>query len=152
LKSHIIRNSLELKPSLRGRKPVTSQVIEKQEYKECYNNLRRIRTHTHTHTYTHIHTHTHIHIETYTHLRIHTHTYTYKHTHTYTHTHTHAYIYIYTIIIPTKCTCFLLLKSQDITICNFFLYFCPYVFQPAWVIFSGLNASAWLKLLLITIY
>jgi hypothetical protein len=38
----------------------------------------------------------------------------------------------YTIIIPTKCTRFLLLKSQDITICNFFLYFCPYMFQPAW--------------------
>jgi hypothetical protein len=34
----------------------------------------------------------------------------------------------------------------------FALYFCPYMFQPAWVIFRGLNASAWLKLLLITIY
>jgi hypothetical protein len=33
----------------------------------------------------------------------------------------------YTIIIPTKCTRNLLLKSQDITICNFVLYFCPYV-------------------------
>jgi hypothetical protein len=51
-----------------------------------------------------------------------------------------------------KCTRFLLLKSQDITICNFVLYFCPYMFQPAWVIFRALNASAWLKLLLITIY
>jgi hypothetical protein len=60
--------------------------------------------------------------------------------------------YIYTIIIPTKCTRFLLLKSQDITTRNFVLYFCPYMFQPAWVIFRGLNASAWLKLLLITIY
>jgi hypothetical protein len=58
----------------------------------------------------------------------------------------------YTIIIPTKRTRFLLLKSQDITICNFVLYFYPYMFQPAWVIFRGLNASAWLKLLLITIY
>jgi hypothetical protein len=58
----------------------------------------------------------------------------------------------YTIIIPTKCTRFLLLKSQDITICNFVLYICPYMFQPACVIFRGLNASAWLKLLLITIY
>jgi hypothetical protein len=26
------------------------------------------------------------------------------------------------------------------------------MFQPAWVIFRGLSASAWLKLLLITIY
>jgi hypothetical protein len=60
--------------------------------------------------------------------------------------------YVYTIIIPTKCTRFLLLKSQDITICNFVLYFCSYVFQPAWVIFRGLNASAWLKLLLITTF
>jgi hypothetical protein len=34
----------------------------------------------------------------------------------------------------------------------FVLYFCPCVFQPAWVIFRGLNASVWLKLLLITIY
>jgi hypothetical protein len=58
----------------------------------------------------------------------------------------------YTIIIPTKCTRFLLLKSQDITICNFALYFCPYMFQPTWIIFRGLNASAWLMLLLITIY
>jgi uncharacterized membrane protein (DUF106 family) len=59
----------------------------------------------------------------------------------------------YTIIIPTKCTRFLLLKAQDITVFAFFvLYFCPYVFQPAWVIFRVLNASAWLKLLLITIY
>jgi hypothetical protein len=32
------------------------------------------------------------------------------------------------------------------------LYFCPNMFQPAWVIFRGLKASAWLKLLLITIY
>jgi hypothetical protein len=54
----------------------------------------------------------------------------------------------YTIIIPTKCTSFLLLKSQDITVRNFVLYFCPYMFQPAWVIFRGLNGSAWLKLLL----
>jgi hypothetical protein len=58
----------------------------------------------------------------------------------------------YTIIIPTKCTRLSLLKSQDITICNFVLYFCPYMFQPTWVIFRGLNASVWLKLLLITIY
>jgi hypothetical protein len=58
----------------------------------------------------------------------------------------------YTIIIPTKCPRFLLLKSQNITICNFVLYFCPYMFQPAWVIFRGFNASAWLKLLLITVY
>jgi hypothetical protein len=58
----------------------------------------------------------------------------------------------YKIIIPTKCTRSLLLKSKDITLCNFVLYFCPYMFQPALVIFRGLNASAWLKLLLITIY
>jgi hypothetical protein len=45
---------------------------------------------------------------------------------------------------------FLLLKAPDITICTLRLIFCPYVFQPAWVIFRGLNASAWLKLLLIT--
>jgi hypothetical protein len=32
-------------------------------------------------------------------------------------------MFSYTIIIPTKCTRFLLLKSQDITICNFVLYF-----------------------------
>jgi hypothetical protein len=56
------------------------------------------------------------------------------------------YIDNYTIIIRTKCTWSLLLKSQDITICNFVLYFCPYIFQPAWVIFRGLNTSAWLKL------
>jgi hypothetical protein len=31
----------------------------------------------------------------------------------------------YTIITPTKCTRFLLLKSQDITICNFVLHFLP---------------------------
>jgi hypothetical protein len=58
---------------------------------------------------------------------------------------------VYTIIIPTKCTRFLLLKSEDTTICNFVLYFCPYMFQPEWVIFMGLNASAWLTLL-ITVY
>jgi hypothetical protein len=32
------------------------------------------------------------------------------------------------------------------------IIFCPYMFQRAWVIFRGLNSSAWLKLLLITIY
>jgi hypothetical protein len=47
---------------------------------------------------------------------------------------------------------FLLLKSQNITICNFVLCFCPYMFQSAWIIFRGLKASAWLTLLLITIY
>jgi hypothetical protein len=57
----------------------------------------------------------------------------------------------HTIITPTKCT-LLLLKAQDITICTLCLLFCPNMFQPAWVIFRGLNASAWLKLLLITIY
>jgi hypothetical protein len=31
----------------------------------------------------------------------------------------------YTIIIPTKCTRFLLLKAQDITICTFCLVFLP---------------------------
>jgi hypothetical protein len=36
----------------------------------------------------------------------------------------------YTIIIPTKCTRSLLLKSQDITICNFVLYFAPTCFNP----------------------
>jgi hypothetical protein len=55
------------------------------------------------------------------------------------------------IITPTKCT-LLLLKAPDITICALCLIFCPYMFQPAWVIFKGLNASACLKLLLITIY
>jgi hypothetical protein len=57
----------------------------------------------------------------------------------------------HTIITPTKYT-LLLLKAPDITICTFCPIFCPYMFQPAWVIFRGLNASAWLKLLLITIY
>jgi hypothetical protein len=57
----------------------------------------------------------------------------------------------YTIITPKKCT-LLLLKAPDITIGSLCLIFCPYMFQPAWVIFRGLNASAWLKLLLITIY
>jgi hypothetical protein len=57
----------------------------------------------------------------------------------------------YTIITPTKCT-LLLLKAPDITICTFCLIFCPYMFQPVWVIFRELNASAWLKLLLIKIY
>jgi hypothetical protein len=58
---------------------------------------------------------------------------------------------IHTTITPTKCT-LLLLKAPDITICTFCLIFCPYMFQPAGVIFRGVNASAWLKLLLITIY
>jgi hypothetical protein len=57
----------------------------------------------------------------------------------------------HTIITPTKCT-LLLLKAQDITICTLCLIFWPYMFQPAWVIFRVLNASAWLKLLLITLY
>jgi hypothetical protein len=72
--------------------------------------------------------------------------------------HTHSslnrrytnFAYTHTIITPTKCT-LLLLKAPDVTICTFCLIFCPYMFQPAWVIFRGLNASAWLKLLLITI-
>jgi hypothetical protein len=57
----------------------------------------------------------------------------------------------HSIITPTKCT-LLLLKAPDITICTLCLIFCPYMFQPACVIFRWLNASAWLKLLLITIY
>jgi hypothetical protein len=57
----------------------------------------------------------------------------------------------HTTITPTKCT-LLLLKAPDITICTLCLIFCSYMFQPMWVIFRGLNASAWLKLLLITIY
>jgi hypothetical protein len=57
----------------------------------------------------------------------------------------------HTIITPTTCT-LLLLKAPDITICTLFLIFCPYMFQTAWVIFRGLIASAWLKLLLSTIY
>jgi hypothetical protein len=57
----------------------------------------------------------------------------------------------HTIITPTKCT-LLLLKAPDITVCTLCLIFCPYMFQPAWVIFRGLNASVWLKLLLITVY
>jgi hypothetical protein len=57
----------------------------------------------------------------------------------------------HTIITPRKYT-LLLLKAPDITIYTLYLIFCPYMFQPAWVIFRGLNASAWLKLLLITIY
>jgi hypothetical protein len=49
----------------------------------------------------------------------------------------------YTIIIPTKCTSFLLLKAQDITICTFCLcILSPCMFQPAWVIFRGRNVSA----------
>jgi hypothetical protein len=58
---------------------------------------------------------------------------------------------LHTIITPTKCT-LLLLKAPDITICALCLIFRPCMFQPAWVIFRGLNTSAWLKLLLITIY
>jgi hypothetical protein len=57
----------------------------------------------------------------------------------------------YTIFTPTQCT-LLLLKAPDITICTLCLIFCPCMVQPAWIIFRGLNASAWLKLLLITIY
>jgi hypothetical protein len=57
----------------------------------------------------------------------------------------------HTIITPTKCT-LLSLKAPDITICTLCLIFCTYMFQLAWVIFRGLNTSAWLKLLLITIY
>jgi ABC-type uncharacterized transport system fused permease/ATPase subunit len=38
---------------------------------------------------------------------------------------------------------FLLLKAQDMTICNFCLcILSPYMFQPAWVIFRGRNVSA----------
>jgi hypothetical protein len=49
----------------------------------------------------------------------------------------------YAIIVPTKCTSFLLLKAQNITICTFCLcILSPYMFQPAWVIFRGRNASA----------
>jgi hypothetical protein len=49
----------------------------------------------------------------------------------------------YTIIVPTKCTSFLLLKAQNITICTICLcILSPYMFQPAWVIFRGRNASA----------
>jgi hypothetical protein len=37
----------------------------------------------------------------------------------------------YTIIIPTKCTCFLPLKAQDITICTFLsCIFAPTCFNP----------------------
>jgi hypothetical protein len=37
----------------------------------------------------------------------------------------------YTIIIPTKCTSFLLLKTQDITICTFvFVFLVPTCFSP----------------------
>jgi hypothetical protein len=58
----------------------------------------------------------------------------------------------YAIIIPTKCTSFLLLKAQDITICTFCLcILSPYMFKPAWLIFRGRNVSAWLKLLMIKI-
>jgi hypothetical protein len=36
-----------------------------------------------------------------------------------------------------------LLKAQDITICTFCLFILsPYMFQPAWAIFRGRNASA----------
>jgi hypothetical protein len=49
----------------------------------------------------------------------------------------------YTIIVPTKYTSFLLLKAQNFTICTFYLcILSPYMFQPAWVIFRGRNASA----------
>jgi hypothetical protein len=48
----------------------------------------------------------------------------------------------YTIIVPTKCTGFLLLKAQNITICAFCLcILSPYMFQPAWAIFRGRNVS-----------
>jgi hypothetical protein len=48
---------------------------------------------------------------------------------------------------------FLLLKAQNITICTFCLcILSPYMFQPAWVTFRGRNASAHLKLLIITIH
>jgi hypothetical protein len=48
---------------------------------------------------------------------------------------------------------FIIIKSTRYYNLYFFvLYFCPYIFQPAWVIFRGLNASAWLNLLLIKIY
>jgi hypothetical protein len=57
----------------------------------------------------------------------------------------------HTIITPTKCT-LPLLKAPDITICTLCLILCSYMFQPAWVICRGLNDSAWLNLLLITIY
>jgi hypothetical protein len=99
--------------------------------------------------------------------------YTQTHRHARTHTHTHSHIgsvanvalnkffpYFncclseqvdnYTIIVPTKCTS--LLKAQVITICTFCLrILSPYMFQPTWAIFSGRNASAKLKLLMITI-
>jgi hypothetical protein len=54
-----------------------------------------------------------------------------------------VYVDNYTIIVPTKCTSFLLLKAQNFTICTFCLcILSPYMFQPAWVIFRGRNASA----------
>jgi hypothetical protein len=37
----------------------------------------------------------------------------------------------YTIIIPTRCTSFLLLKAQGITICTFvFVFLAPTCFNP----------------------
>jgi hypothetical protein len=54
-----------------------------------------------------------------------------------------AHVDNYTIIVPTKCTSFLLLKAQNIEICAFCLcILTPYMFQPAWAIFRGRNASA----------
>jgi hypothetical protein len=41
------------------------------------------------------------------------------------------YTEVYTIIIPTKCTSFLLLKAQDITIYTFvFVFLAPTCFNP----------------------
>jgi hypothetical protein len=37
--------------------------------------------------------------------------------------HLFKYSFSHTIIIPTKCTCCLLLKTQDITICTFFVLY-----------------------------
>jgi hypothetical protein len=47
---------------------------------------------------------------------------------------------------------FIIKSTRYYNLYFFVLYFCTYMFQPAWVIFRGLNASVWLKLLLITIY
>jgi hypothetical protein len=47
---------------------------------------------------------------------------------------------------------FIVKSTRNYNLYFFVLYFCSYMFQPSWVIFRGLNANAWLKLLLITIY
>jgi hypothetical protein len=63
-----------------------------------------------------------------------------------------VYVDNYTIIIPTKCTRFLLLKSQDITISTFFLVFLPLPVSTRVGHLQGAQRQCLAKLLLIKIY